>query len=40
MSADQDLVRHQQIYKGFTKFLIWLSATVIVVIVILAFITL
>jgi hypothetical protein len=40
MSVDQDLVRHQQIYRGFTRFLFGLSATVIVVIVLLAFITL
>ncbi|HEY5208661.1 MAG TPA: aa3-type cytochrome c oxidase subunit IV [Stellaceae bacterium] len=40
MSADQDLVRHQEIYRGFTKFLTWGSACVIVVIVILAFVTL
>lgn len=40
MSVDQELVRHQQIYKGFTRFLGWLSATVVVVIIILAFITL
>ena len=40
MAADQDLQRHQEIYRGFTRFLMWLSATVIVVIAILAFVTL
>jgi hypothetical protein len=40
MSVDQELARHQETYRGFTRFLIWLSATVIVVIVILAFVTL
>jgi Bacterial aa3 type cytochrome c oxidase subunit IV len=40
MTADQDLARHQDTYRGFTKFLLWLSATVVVVIVILAFVTL
>jgi len=40
ISAEQDLARHQDIYKGFTKFLMWLSVTTVVVIVILAFVTL
>jgi hypothetical protein len=40
MSVDQDVVRHQEIYRGFTRFLVWLSAAVVVVIAILAFVTL
>jgi hypothetical protein len=40
ISAEQDLSRHQEIYQGFTKFLMWLSAITVTVIVILAFVTL
>ncbi len=40
MSVDQELARHQETYKGFTRFLAYLSATVVVVIILLAFITL
>jgi len=40
MSADQELARHQDIYRGFTRFLTWGSAIAVLVIVILAFVTL
>jgi hypothetical protein len=40
ITADQDLARHQEIYKGFTKFLTWLSVVCAVVVALLAFITL
>jgi hypothetical protein len=40
MSADQDYLRHLEIYRGFTKFLTWGSACAVAAIVILALVTL